>query len=214
VGSDGRQPTRRPPTSPESTSQVNPGRAADNPEKCTHDRLRAHTCGSGPRRQTTTVRGKTSKCVRRLQVEKALRLSHTWSTGRQGSRVRARARQENRDDALARPGGEASGQDHHTGRGRRGQENRRAMGEREGRQGGIWHLDVVDGRISYGRWESGSRSSLLKRRRVDGLLQLPRHRTNGSVRRRIVGNRRRPPKVRHKSGGATITRSHHSRNLQ
>ena len=81
------------------------------------------------------------------------------------------------------------------------------------RQAGIWHLDVVDRRISYGRWESGSRCTLLKLRRVDDLPQLPRHRTNGSVRRRIVGNRSRPPKVCCMSGGATSTRSHHSGNL-
>ena len=52
---------------------------------------------------------------------------------------------------LATPRGEASGQDHYTVRRRRGKESRRAMGMKKGKQGGIRHRDVVDGRISNGR---------------------------------------------------------------
>jgi len=92
---------RLPPGSPESSSQVNPGSSADNSKRCACETLRAHTCGIGHRRQTTIVPGKTSKSVRRLQVEKALRLSHTCSSDSQGGRVRERAGRENRDDALA-----------------------------------------------------------------------------------------------------------------
>jgi len=172
LGSRGRQLARRLPASPESTSQVNPGRAADNSERCANERLRAHTCGGGPRCQTTTVSGKASKRVRRLQVERALRLPHTWCTVRQSGRDRARVQQESRDDMPASPWGPASSQDHHTGRRRRGQLSRRAMRKRKRMQCGIWHLDMEDGRILNRRWKSRSRSSVIERRRLDGLLQL------------------------------------------
>jgi len=118
------------------------------------------------------------------------------------------------DKTTQRPGVGASGQDHHTRRWRRGQKSRRAMREREGRQGGIWHLDVVDGRISNGRWESGSHGGVFKRRRLDGLPQLPWHGTNGGVRRWTMGNRNRTPKVRYESGSAASTRSHDSGGFQ
>jgi len=57
------------------------------------------------------------------------------------------------------------------------------MGKKEGKQGGIGHLDVVDGQISSGRWMSRSRSGVPKRRRLDGLPQLPWHGVNGGFRR-------------------------------
>jgi len=132
VGSEGRLPARRPPASPDLTSQVNPGGAADDPARCAHVRLRAHTCGSGPGRQTTTIHSIASLRVWRLQVERAPRSPHTGWGSRQSGGDGAHVWQESRDDVLARHRGIASGQDHYTGRWHHGQESGRAIGNKTG----------------------------------------------------------------------------------
>jgi len=208
--SEGREPARRPAAPLQSSSQVNPGGTADNNERHAIERLRPHTCGGGPLRQTTTICIKAGKPVRWLQGQKVLALPYTWCIGRQSGRDWAHAQQERRDIVLPRPRGEASSPDHYTGRRPRNKESRQAMGKTRGKQCGIWHLDVVDGWISNGLWKSRSRSCVLKQRQLDGLPQLPRHWTNGGVRCRTVGNRSRTPQVRWKSGGATCTPSHDS----
>jgi len=152
VGSDGKQPGRRRPATPPLTSQVNPGRTADNSERHTDERLKSPTCGGGSRRQTTSVYFKASKRVRWLPGERALWLPNTWCTRRRSGRNWSQVRQESRHDVFARPRGHASRQDHYTGRLRRGQESRWAVGKKQGNEGGIWHLDVVDGRIPHGQW--------------------------------------------------------------
>jgi len=74
VGSEGRQPARRPPTTPQSKSHVNPGCTANNSGRHADARLQAHTCGGGPCRLTTPVCIKAGKPVRMLLGERAPQL--------------------------------------------------------------------------------------------------------------------------------------------
>ena len=55
-----RQP-RRPPTPPQSTSQVHPGLADDDPAGRTNKRVRAHTISCDIRLQTTAIHSESSK---------------------------------------------------------------------------------------------------------------------------------------------------------
>lgn len=75
VGTEGRQPARRPPATPPSPSQVNPGSTADNSERQADERLMANTFGGGPRCQKTAVCIKASNRVRKTSTI-ALHLGH------------------------------------------------------------------------------------------------------------------------------------------
>ena len=66
VGSQRSRQARRPPTPPQSTSQIRPGRAAHDPMGGINERVRAHTRTCNRRLQTTTIRSETSK---RMQQE-------------------------------------------------------------------------------------------------------------------------------------------------
>jgi len=162
VGSNRSQPARQPPATPQLPGQFNQGCTADHSETHASEWLRAHTSGVDLRHQTTTVWIKVSKHLQSLQGKRALRLPYTWCTSSQSGHDRARAWQGSRDDVLARPRGEASGQNHFTGRRRRGQESCWTVGKMKGEQGGICLLDVVDGRISNRRWRSMSHSTVVQ----------------------------------------------------
>jgi len=86
MGSEVRQLVRRPPETPQSTSQVNPGRTAENSDRHANERRRAHTCGSVPRRQTTMACIKAGK---RVVVGKRIPLlqSHAFEWVRDWVRV-------------------------------------------------------------------------------------------------------------------------------
>ena len=195
VRSEVRQPAKRPPATPQSTSQVNPGGTADNSERHANERLRVHACSGGPRRHSRTVCIKVSMRVWRLQGERALHLPYTWRTGSQSVHDRVPSRQESRDNVRARPRGGAIGQDHYTGRPRHGQVSHWAMGQKNGRLGRMWHLDEVDRQITNEWWKSRSRGGALERRQLDGLPQLPRHGKNGAIQHCTMGDQIRIPKV-------------------
>jgi len=61
VGPQRSRQVRRPPTPPQSTSQVHPGRAADDPTGRTNERVRAHTGAGNLRCQTAVIHSETSK---------------------------------------------------------------------------------------------------------------------------------------------------------
>jgi len=210
VGSKERQLARWPPVTPQSTSQVNPGHTADNPVRHGSERHRANTSGGSPRLQTTMVCIKAGKHMWRLQGERALQLPHTWCTGRQCGHDWSRTQQGSRDNVLARSRGEASGWDDYTGRQCRSKESRRALGKTKGMQGGIWQVDVVDGRISNRWWKGRSRSCVLAQWLLDGLPQLPQNRANKGVWCGTVGDRSHTLKVHCNGRGATSTQSHDS----
>jgi len=61
VGPQGCRQGSRPPTPPQSTRQIHPGRAAHDPEGCTNERVRAYTCAGNLGLQTTVI--PSAKCI-------------------------------------------------------------------------------------------------------------------------------------------------------
>jgi len=56
------------------------------------------------------------------------------------------------------------------------------MGLSDGKQGGVWHLEMVDGLIGNIESESGIRSGESNRIGLDNIPKLPRHGANGDIR--------------------------------
>jgi len=88
VGPQGSRQARRPPTPPQSTSQVDPGRAARDPARCTNERVRAYTGAGDLRLQTTAIRSETRKRVRQ-QAEAATQQPLLRCADMQGSQEKA-----------------------------------------------------------------------------------------------------------------------------
>ena len=143
VGSQQSRQTRRSPTSPQSTSQIYPGRATHDPTGGTNERLRAYTRASNLRVQTAAFCSEASKRVQQ-QTKETTPKPLFRDAGMQSSEERARAWPDDRRHELAGPGRRVSGQNRHTGRCPRSQESRAAMGKRERGQSRSGSLDVVD----------------------------------------------------------------------
>jgi len=79
------------------------------------------------------------------------------------------------------PGRRISGQDHHTGRHHRSQEQRAVLGKRERSQSQSGGLDVVDRWIALRRWPSGSRSGVQTLKSMTVPPKLSRHGTHGGL---------------------------------
>jgi len=66
VGPQGSRQARQPPTPPQSTSQVHPGRAVHDPARPTNERVRAYTSAGDLRLQTTAIHSETRKRMQQL----------------------------------------------------------------------------------------------------------------------------------------------------
>lgn len=82
-------------------------------------------------------------------------------------------------------------------------------GKRNGRQGGIWNVDVMDGQISNARWQSWSRACELRQRQLDGHPQIPRYRMTRCIRGETLCSRGQYPQLRSISRCVASTGSHH-----
>jgi len=143
VGSQRSRQARRPPTSPQSTSQIYLGRATNDPMGSINKRLRAYVRAHNPRTQTTALRSEASNRVQQQANEATPKLLFR-DVGMQCSEERARAWPDNQRHELAGPGRRISGQNRYTGRRHRSKESCAALGKRETGQSRSGSLDVVD----------------------------------------------------------------------
>jgi len=177
VRPQGSRQAAQPPTPPQSTSQVHPGRAAHDPARRTNERVRACT-GAGDLRLRTTVIHSENRKRMQQQAKGATQQPLLWGADMQCGQESASAWPDNGRPELAGPTRRTSGQDHHTGRHPCSQKRSRG-------------LDVVDRWIALRWWLSGSRSGVWTRKWLGVSQQLSGHQTYGSLRCRTVGNRSR-----------------------
>jgi len=159
VGSQWSRQARRHPTPPQSTSQVYPGRAADNPAGHPNETVRAYASAGNPRLQTTAICSETSKRMQ-WQAEGATPQPLLRRTDMQSNQGVAWACPDNRRHGLAAPRRRISGQDYHTGRYHSSQERCATLGKRQRSQNRNRGLDVVEWWIALRRWLSGSHCSV------------------------------------------------------
>jgi len=110
--------------------------------------------------------------------------------------------------------GQASSQDHYSGKWLHGQGSCWAMGKNKGKQGRNWHGEVVYGRILNGQSKSQSHRCVLQLRRLDWHPEWPQYRTKGGVRCWSLGNRSCTMIVSCNSIGTTNTWSQDGGNLE
>jgi len=145
-GSQRNRQARRPPTSPQSTSQVRPGSAAQNPKGGINEGVRAHTRACDLRLLTTTSCSEASKRMQQ-QIEGAARRPIVLHTNMPSSRDRTRTGPDNQMHELAGPRHRTSGEYRDTEQQKHSQECRSALGKREGGKSRSGSLDVVDRRV-------------------------------------------------------------------
>jgi len=127
VGSQTSRLVRRPPTSPQSASQVRPGSAAHNPKGGINNRVRAHTRACDLRLQTTMICSEASKYMQQ-QIEGVARRTFILHSDTLRCRVRTQTWLDNRMQELAGPGRRTCRHNRDTGRQKYSQERRAAMG--------------------------------------------------------------------------------------
>jgi len=166
VGTQRSRPARQPPTSPQLTSQIHPGRTAHDPTVCNDERLRAFPCAHNLRLQTTAICSEASKCMQQ-QVQRPTPKPLFRDTVVQRSERRERACPDNRRQEPAGPGRRISGQNRHTEWHHHSQQSCPAQGKSERGQSRGRSLNVVNRWIALRHHPSGSRSSEQAQRWVE-----------------------------------------------